>query len=226
MNEKLKQSRGITLIETIVAIFIFTTGIVSIVVTTIYTFTAQDKLVFKMTALGLAREGTEVVRSVRDGQWISLSVANGGPDYCGNDDPGGSDLAPEQYCYKNWLDWYNALTDTCLPVGCKQIQAVFDPEFSSWSLDSALPDYPLYLQADGSYLTGDPGGVQPFYYRKIKITQNSNEPYTTQNPELSVVSTVAWVGRGCAVPPGGDPESAVDTCKVVVEDRLTNWKNY
>ena len=214
---KSKASRGITLLETVVASSILTMGVSAIVGTSLYTFATYNRTLLRLTALGLAREGIEVTRNIRDSNWLPPNAI----DYCGEADQVGY-IAQGQYCYKGWL----AGLDNCA-FGCK---AVFKPEQNIWSLDPSANDYALYKnsQADGHALyTDQNNGSPPPIFLKIRIFKNNTgSPYTADHPELKVVSTVAWLGRSCVNDFSGDPESARDYCKIVVEERLTNWKDY
>jgi Tfp pilus assembly protein PilV len=207
--QKLKENRGITLIETIAALFILTMGIASVVGTAIFSFSAHNKTLARLNALELSREGVEVVRLVRDNSWLPpqhVAACN--------------DLPASQPCYGAWLS--NIPTE-CSTTGC---QATFDPTTGSWSLYNTT-QYKLYLQPYAFYSVFAPlDDTSSVVYRKIRTVKNTAAPFTAANPELRVISTVAWAGEGCPIPPGDDPEAANDKCKVVTEDRLTNWKSY
>ena len=210
-----RRSRGITLIETMVAIFILTMGVSALVATAIFTFSTNSKVLIRLGGMGLAREGIEVARNIRDTNWLPPHT----PTLC-------SEIGTEQYCYK-WANppsnnrlWFRDLTGPC-SGGC---QAVLDPNTSIWSLNST-GNYALYKQSDGTY-TSTPNSSTPVYYRKITVNTNTAAPYQAQHPELRVISVVAWVGYGCDADFGADPAAARPQCKVTTEERLTNWKNY
>lgn len=211
MNSNFKKaSSGLSLIETMLGLSIITLAVSAMVGVAIYTFSTYHKSIFRFTALSLAQEGTEVARNIRDANWLPPNTIT----YCG--DSGQQNyIGPEQYCYAGWLT-----NLTGCAAGC---QAVFDPSINTWAL-STPPSYALYLQNTGVYTPAASGTAR--FYRKIKITQNTAAPYSEVHPELKVVSIVAWVGRGCINNFSGDPENASAQCKITVEDRLTNWKNY
>lgn len=207
----LKGSRGLSLIETVIALGILTTGMAALVGTAIYSFSNYNKALLRLTAMGLAREGVEVAKNIRDTNWLPPQAV----ENCGVPAEEGY-IGPEQYCYKAWLTSLDGCSSGC--------QAIFVPATNVWSLQTT-GNYSLYRQADGTY-TEVSTGSPPLYYRKLKIIKNTAAPYSLAHPELQVLSTVAWVGRGCISDFSGDPEGALDKCKITIEDRLTNWKNY
>lgn len=202
-----KSSPGLSLIETMIGLSVITVAVVSMVGTGIYSFSTYQKSIYRFTALGLAQEGVEVVRNIRDDNWLPPNTIN----YCG-------DIGADQYCYTGW---HTNLTSCAL--GC---QAEFNTVTNTWVLNNSATSYALYLQDDSKLFTKDDNGSDPVFYRKIRITSNTSEPYSADHPELKVLSTVAWVGRGCLNDFAGDPENAQSRCQLSVEDRLTNWKNY
>ncbi len=211
-----RKTAGITLIETVVAISILTIGVASIVGTALYTFSTYNRTLLRLTALNLARESVEVVRNIRDTNWLPPNAI----EYCGTEGEAGY-IANDQYCYKNWLQ----SLDNC-GLGCK---AVFRPENNTWELQPGS-DYALYknaVGADFAVFTDQDNGTNPIFFRKLKIIKNTvSNPYTNEHPELQIISIVAWLGRGCFADFSGDPENAQNHCKIVVEDRFTNWKDY
>lgn len=78
-------SKAFTLLETIIALFILTAGILS-VIGLILTTTRSLALTKDQTiAANLAQEGIEIVRSIRDTNWLEAEEFNNG-------------LAPGDYC--------------------------------------------------------------------------------------------------------------------------------
>ena len=105
----------------------------------------------------------------------------------------------------------------------------YNPNNSTWSLDSAggNTSYYLYLQDDGTY-THTANGASTFG-RMINISKNTSSPYSSQNSnwELVVKSVVAWRGKNCPDFTGTQDLLALDSkCKILVEEHLTNWKDY
>ena len=209
MRENCSQE-GQTLIETIIAIFVLTTGLTTGLGLAIYAFGASSNIVEQITATGLAREGIEVVRGMRDSNWLAGALAD-----CENG----------QKCYPNWLTQsYNI--DGAAGSGNVRIVELQPSGSNRWSIKSpASGDYHLYVQPSGAY--SSLANTNPTtYFRKIfLIRQSESAPYTATSPLLLVRVVVWWHGKNCA--PIQDYNNPSDsTCKIVTEEYLTNWKNY
>jgi hypothetical protein len=71
MSERSKNQRGFTLAETIAALFVFLVGIVAVMTLVSDTLRTSYKSAGKLTAIYLAQEGIEIVRNIRDENWIN-----------------------------------------------------------------------------------------------------------------------------------------------------------
>ncbi len=217
---------GQTLIETIVAIFVLTTALVAGVGLAIYAFSISTTSQAEIVAANLAREGTEVVRMMRDSNWLAsdAKAAQGNPTYdlqpC--NDIGGHLCFPKTY---QQIQPFNAYD---LNPGNQRL--IFDPATNTWDLDGpGLLNFDLYLQADGSY-TPTANGTST-YARMVKLSFNFNGSYpadnNNSNGELVVRSIVAWRGKNCTEFAGTQNLLLLSTkCKIIVEEHLTNWKDY
>ena len=206
---------GQTLIETIAAIFILTTALTGGLALTIYVLsnsnTSQDQIV----ATQLAREGTEVFRMMRDSNWLAGDVSsNTSYNLASCSDISGQSCYPQAFIGPS----YNIANSG----SGGNFRINFNTSSRVWSLNGAS-DYSLYLQSDGSYESSPVVGTAK-YFRKINVTLNSAAPFSANNPELIVKSTVGWTGKHCSAMTGTDPSTT--NCNVVVEDHLTNWKDY
>lgn len=206
-----RNQKGQTLIETIIAIFVLTTGLTTGLGLAIYAFGASSNIVEQITATGFAREGIEVVRSMRDSNWLAGTLS----DSC----EGG------QRCYPTWLTQsYNI--DGAAGSGNVRIVELQPSGSNRWSIKSAPSgDYHLYVQPSGVY--SSLANTNPTtYFRKIfLIRQSESAPYTAASPLLLARVVVWWHGKNCA--PILDYNNPSDTtCKIVTEEYLTNWKNY
>lgn len=206
-----KNQSGQSLIETIVALFVLTSGLISGLALAIFAFGASSAITNQLTATGLAREGIEAIRSKRDSNWLAGTLAD-----CS------ADLGPNQNCYQNWL---NGIAGTTSGVS---YQVFFDPitqTASKWNivLAGAVPVYRLYRQSDGSFshtLTGTPTS----FFRKVVVV-NQNTDTASAEKQILVRSVVWWEGKRC--PSISDYNNPSDTqCKAVSEEYLTNWRNY
>ena len=90
---------GQTLIETVAAIFILVMGITAAVGLAVYAFGNSTNITKQIVAVGLAREGVEAVKNMRDTNWLKLNLATDCHDF--------SDLTPPNTnagrCYKNTI---------------------------------------------------------------------------------------------------------------------------
>jgi hypothetical protein len=215
-----RSSRGQSLIETIVAIFVLTSGLASGLALAIFSFGSSTQITTRIIATDLAREGIEVIRRMRDSNWLEGSKAGELVD-CGGGQP----------CLTDWLNetdvGYHVITPS---VGNGTTYRVnFDPISAGdkWSL---LPagDYRLYLQPGGGFShNGGAGTVTTNFFRKMAvITVTSAAPYNlTSSPLILVRSTVWWWGKNC--PQIADlVNPALTACKIIAEENLSNWRNY
>lgn len=88
---------GQTLIETVIAIFILVSGIAAAVGLAIFALSNSQNLTRQMVAVGLAREGVEAVKNMRDTNWLKQATIDSD---CYNP----KSLLNDAKCYKRWLD--------------------------------------------------------------------------------------------------------------------------
>ena len=208
MNNKIAtkdHELGQTLIETLVAIFILTGGLLSAIGLATYSFQSTDSATRQIVGTALAREGVEAIQNIRDTNWLTSTLES--CDF----------LGAGQLCHQSW--------NTNLSAGSYVPQYVGD----TWSL---IPlnslNHQLYLdQNTGLYhhFTGN-GFISTIYSRRITLQYDtSTAPFNNpQNPKIIGVSTVWWRSRKC--PPTNNPDSLPQSCKVTLELHLTNWKDY
>ncbi len=212
---------GQSLLETIIAIFILTTSLTASLGVAIYSFSASTHSQNETIASNLAREGAEVVRMMRDSNWLAGDVKGSAWDLQACSDIGGRLCFPRTYQKVPSYNNYDLLSGNQ--------RAIFDPVEELWTLDVAGPlNFDLYVQPDGSY-THTAVSSSPVFARMLNITFNSASPYTNENSnqEMVVKSVVAWRGKGCATFTGTADLLALATpCKIVVEEHFTNWKDY
>lgn len=225
-NDMNKQS-GQTLIETIVAIFILTMAITSGLAVTIYVLSNSGVSLNQVVATNLAREGVEMVRNMRDTNWLeSDAYAATDPSYalstCNDASVSSSDFT----CYPKAWDGVSAFGYHGYNLTQAGNYSLTRNSNGTWSLNQSPSSYALYLQSDGSY--GPTGSGNPQYYRKISISHvtDSGTFGSGSNSEIVVTSTVGWSGKGCSVMTGVPPDPATTNCNAVVTERLTNWKDY
>ncbi len=212
-----KNESGQTLMETIIAIFVLTTALSSGLALMIYAFSNSATSQNEIIASNLAREGADVVRGMRDSNWLASDVKGGPWDLTACSDIG------DRLCYPRAYENIPPYNNYNLGNGSYRLQ--FDG--ADWSLQNT-PDYDLRVQSAGYYSHAS-NSTTPIFARMIKIAQNFAAPYTNENSnwELIVKSIVAWRGKNCTdFSQSADLETLSTRCKIIVEEHLTNWKDY
>lgn len=233
--------QGQTLIETLVAIFILIMGVSAATGLAIYAFNSSTSVVKQIIGNGLAREGVEAVKNMRDTNWLQDTlVQNGCYDYA-------SSQSNAANCYQNWLSQKYCINPTGNNGNCNgsattmnynlSFNGTADPDTGNyWILntqrgctDGISCHYGLDLDptngTSGIY-TADNSAVDgsSVYYRRIIITKDTTSPFNQDvGPKLIVKSQVWWVDKNC---PRTSIWPGLGQCSVEVQSVLTNWKNY
>ena len=76
--DKIKQQRGLSIMEAMIALAVIVTGVVSGLTLTSYNLTASVASEKQLLAVNLAREGIEVIRQKRDSNWLQGNPWNQG----------------------------------------------------------------------------------------------------------------------------------------------------
>src|SRR3972149_6509621 len=92
---KLKANDGFTLVESLVAIAVFTVGISAAIFVIQQSFTVGSRVKNKIIAAYLAQEGIEVIRNIRDRNWMQGKVYN-----------------VDAACFSNNNCWINGINDS------------------------------------------------------------------------------------------------------------------
>lgn len=164
-----KGEKGFTLIETLIAIAVLTLSIVGpfqVVQGVLNSaYNARDQL----TAAGLAQEGMEYVREVRDSNYLNntkngagVSSMNGFGTVSGNPD-----------CYTNAcvVDPFTQTIADCGGASCSAYPLYFDPVTYRYNQQTS--------------------GTKSIFTRSIQLTKNAAIP-----SEVLVTVTVSWVNHG------------------------------
>lgn len=233
-----RSQNGQTLIETVVAIFIMIMGIVSALGLAIYSLNASTNISKQIIAVGLAREGIEVVKNMRDTNWLRDTLSDECYDY-----PTDTKAAN---CYERWLNPTGGTNyDISPPNDLKNYTINFDSTNDLlWELnaESIQQNKKFGLNfdptaADGLYFPSPSGSSSSDFYRKITIEKTTAyAPYDAGDPAydyalLIITSQVWWKDKGCPAILGDDaPPSYSDIentkCLITLKMYLTNWKNY
>lgn len=210
-------NQGQTLIETIVAIFVLTTGLASGLALAIFVFGSSSDVSEQVIATSLAREGVEAVRRMRDSNWLQGTLSS-----C-------DDLGTGQACYSNWL---TSPFDITGAVGAgKEYRlhirdSVAGPRYTLLA-GGPTATYRLYQRSTG-LIHHNPTGTPLNFFRKINIIYlETTGDYSATSPKVLVRSVVWWHGRNCPELTYYDVDTGVQTdCRAISEEILTNWKNY
>lgn len=161
---KQKKNKGFTLIEMIVAVFIFTISLTALMSIASRGLKVANLAQKQVVADYLALEGVEVVRNLRDSAFLSFNNSN------------------------NWQNVFNQ--DNCLNSGdpCEFILG------SGISLVPCSSDCRVYYsEADYAYRQGTAAGSNPIYVDS-GFTREITFDSTSNPDELNVTVVVAWNG--------------------------------
>ncbi len=227
---------GQTLIETLAALFILVMGVTAATSLAIYSFSASTSITKQIIATGLAREGMEAVKNMRDTNWLKQSPID---TNCYNFSSGATDAK----CYKQWLNvnpnGFNIATTSpkvALRLGIdankaanQQILWANKTDNSAWGLNfdngSAMNLASFY----GFYNTGpNNDGItdgSSGFYRQILLTEDNSGNYSRDEfHRLIVESRVWWTEKKKC--PKNPNWPGLGKCSVSLVTHLTNWKDY
>lgn len=223
---------GQTLIETMIAVFILVSGIAAAVGLAIFALSSSQNITKQMIAVGLAREGIEAVKNMRDTNWLRITTID---TDCFNFITSTNTAK----CYKQWLNPPGGFNYNLNPPSDnKSYRLRFDPAaVLFWDLLIENSTYGLNFDNNisgpsfaGFYFTPAASGVlngTSDFYRKITLRTDgasSQAPFNTNiGPRLQVISQVWWTDKKC---PRMTDWPGLGKCSVELQTYLTNWKNY
>lgn len=230
-----KIESGQTLVETVVAIFILTMGISAALGLANYAVSTSSNIVKQIIGMGLAREGAEAVKNMRDTNWLKDTLQTDCYDF--------TTATPVGGCYPGWLTQlyhldpvvYGNQAGGADSENFNQTKSTYTLEFDAnsanyWKLVNQSSNYALYFDptngVSGLYKTTGSGATSG-YYRRISISKASTGPYSL-DPDYArvlVTSEVWWNDKKC---PQASPSVPPTTgnCRIAIKMYLTNWKNY
>ncbi len=222
----MRNQAGQTLIETMVAMFILVMGIAAAVGLANYALSASGSVNKQLIAMGLAREGMEAVKNMRDTNWLKTPLSATCFDFYSQTNTSN--------CYTNWLNGtgysgYNIDPGTTSTYILKFDQATI----SYWSLVPEANKFGL------NYSTSTPGtgfynpgigvlssAATSDFSRSITISKDTSfSPFNNASlgGRVKVTVNVWWKDKHCPV---SDTVPSSTKCKVTLNTYLTNWKNY
>jgi hypothetical protein len=229
---------GQTIIETLAALFILVMGVTAATGLAIYSFNASTSIVKQIVATGLARQGVEAVKNMRDTNWLKQSPIDSN---CYNH---ASSTAFNAKCFKTWLNASGGFSIgttslvssiSGLRLGINGTNANTAPIIwatatgtTNWGLDFDSGTNMSAASFNGFYKIGTIGtGVlngSSGFYRQILLTEDTSGNYSqSEYHRLIVESRVWWVDKKC---PKRTTWPGLGKCSVSLVTNLTNWKNY
>jgi type II secretory pathway pseudopilin PulG len=243
--KRASQQSGQTLIETMVAVMILVMGVSAATGLAVYALSSSSSVIKQEIAVGLAREGLEAVKNMRDTNWLKTSLSSTCYSF-----PSGTNYAN---CYKEWLyptgctgngndKGYCLDPDTTVEnAGTAYILDIDrDVNHKFWKLTAATGitfGLDINKTVDGNFSTfysphlgGSMGNSG--YYRKILFIKDPTGPFAkagsggaaSPGPRVIVKSQVWWFDKKCPVV--ADFSMANSSCRLELQTMLTNWKDY
>lgn len=221
--------QGQTLIETMVAALVLVMGISAAVGLAIYGLNATGGISKQLQATGLAREGIEAVKNMRDTNWLRTSLEPDCWDFYTQEE--------QANCYPGWLDGsggvgYGLITGG----GGGKVTRTFTLSFNAdsgnehtyWSLNPGGGNYALDYSttslSSGLFKPGTSGSGTSGFSRKITLQTENFAPFNeSTGPRLRVQVDVWWTDKRC---PASNDVPRGSSCLITLQTYLTNWKNY
>ncbi|OGZ79472.1 MAG: hypothetical protein A2528_02355 [Candidatus Staskawiczbacteria bacterium RIFOXYD2_FULL_37_9] len=195
-NSKFK-NKGFTIIELVISIFVLSIGVIGTFSAFSLVFILTSNTADQLTATYLAQEGMEIVRNIRDNNWLKI-------DTCPDPDP-------DACSYK----WTAGLDICAADKGCQA-------DYSSTSMFGGSGDY-LYLNDKGfyAYNPANPDSKETKFKRKIIIKCENDD---CENAHFfEVITQVSWKQKASIINAGvADGECTASNC-VITEETLYNW---
>ncbi len=205
----INRQKGQTLVETMVAVFILVMGITAAAGLAIYSLNATSLVNKQVAGMGLAREGVEALKNMRDTNWLQARSFDGSCN-----------------CYTDWLTSYYSLQ---VPGGTQTFTLDFTPYNSQpWVLTGETKNFSLSYDDEARngrfYFPNTNGGKASDFSRRVTIDQYSRAPYDGTSPRLTATVDVWWNDKKC--PNANTYEESKPACRVRLQTYLTNWRNY
>ena len=219
-QSQMTEQTGFSLIELIISLAVFTIGVLGTLNLAFSNVRDSRDNLDKIIAVNLAREGIELIRNVRDSNWLKVEANEKDSlgayytwDY-------GLSVGNQGYVYMDYNEDYNDAFPTVIPGACSDIE----------SCVSSCTECELYPNIDG-YYAHDNSGVLINYSRgfklnKICVDETLTNPQANEDTNIDtdqdcdagdthigfqVTSYVQWTSNG--------------TLKSVqIVDQLYNWR--
>lgn len=198
MIKNKKNLLGQGLMEVIVAIAIITTGIAGTITLTYSNLRSNETSFNQIVAANLAREGIEVIRNIRDENWLQG---------------------------KTWIQGFKNMTAN--PTDYDGI-INFDKATKRWSVDltkNGITEGRLYIDADGVY--NHTNGTPTPYWRNVEVRvilcQFKNDRNNIEAVNGNCQNYAAWDAVGIKVISNVQWQEKGQTKTYRLEENLYNW---
>ena len=204
--KSLRKENGFTLVELVITIFVLSIGVIGIFSAfSIITILTSDS-VNQLIATYLAQEGLEVVRNIRDTNWLNRDACTGEP------------------C-PTWVDGITTIGACSSSTGC-------EADYTSASMSGSSGDY-LYLDSNGlySYNSNSPS-TRTNFERKITIKpvidiDGAVDVNGYGDHIVKVTVQVSWDKKATILSNNFVPADQCDPSNcVTVEWMLYDWYDY
>lgn len=198
-----KKEKGFTIIELVISIFILSFAVVGIFSAFSIMVILTSDTANQLTAAYLAQEGMEIVRNIRDTNWLNMNICAAAPSALN--------------CPVTWVDGLAA--GVCSTTGC-------GADYKSISMSGTFSGDYLDIDPDGFY--GYTSGTQTIFKRKIIITPIADVNGQASDHILKVIVQVSWDKKATIL---NNSEVPADSCVegkncIVAEETLYDWYNY
>jgi len=213
-------SKGFTIIELVISIFILSVGVVGIFsafsVVTILTSDSADRL----TATYLAQEGMEIVRNIRDTNWLNMDLYNCVPG--------------DTSCGYTWVDGLTPVGNNNYGPNCSSTSSAggceADYTTTGFSSNPVLQKTGDYLMINGNGFYNYTLGTNTKFQRKVIIAYATDANSNPINYIIKVTVQVSWNEKATILNSSGASASncnptGVSNC-IVAEETLYDWYNY
>ncbi len=239
------EETGQTLIETMVAVFIMVMGITAALGLANYSLNASSGIRNQIIGMGLAREGVEAFKNMRDTNWLVDTLSSDCYNYAtgsqgnaqGNNQEDGQgnnqgNAATPSYCYRNWLNpsaGYNIQPrDLSIPTFTVDFDATrgqfWAPVDHSVSAGSYQLNYDPNAGVNGFY-SHNLSYAPSSFYRQVVMDTSTNTGVFSQDigPRVLLTSRVWWTDGKC---PKTQTWPGKGHCSIELQMYLTNWKTF
>jgi len=197
------RNKGETILEVVLAVVVLVLVLTSVFMILGQSISQLSDLRNRVFAVNLAREGIEIVRNVRDTNWLQFAgdkrsnwLCVGGNNAQGNYDPCLSKLTETSYVVPK----YDGSQKRFLLEKLDTEEVDFFPKTSE---DYFYPDLFRVFVKDGIYTHDSSGNMTPFvraiaveiqnpYVGMMPLPNFCNDELTCKNARLEVVSRVLW----------------------------------